>query len=240
MGLLPPLKLPGLSSIKRIFPHVDKVQDPDAAQSLKLAWDRIHNLEERLQQNTAADAVLVGRITLHDQAIDAAQTTASAALQAAQAAQDAAGGGGGTGGDGGGLPGGGDGGAGAEGFAAAGATGHDSGGLLTANRAGQILGGTVHEWSGLIQPVATQEIRTANMAELLSRMIWHLQQAGFTAGKQKNPSGAISGDKITFEDQGVMRTYDVMSDRPFATDPVDVHMNEIGGPQLVADAGTPD
>lgn len=236
MGLLPPLKLPGLQVIKRIFPHVDKVQDPDTAQSLKLAWDRIHNIEERLQRNEAADLALVGRITLHDQAIDRAQTTASAALLAAQAAADAAAAGAGAGG----LPGGGDGGAAAAGFAAAGQTGHDTGGLLTANRAGQIVGGTVHEFSGLIQPVATQAIRTANMAELLSRMIWHLQQAGFTAGKQKNPSGAISGDKITFEDQGVMRTYDVMSDRPFATDPVDVHMNEVGGAQLVADAGTPD
>jgi hypothetical protein len=234
---LPPLTLPTVKPIKRIFPHVDEIADAPTKQTVALLWERVHNLEERLQQVTAANTALLGRITTHDAAIATAQGTAEHALLAIAASADGSGGGADGGGS---LPGGGDGGAGAEGFAAAGPTGHDTGGLLTANRAGQIIGGTAHEWSGLLQPVATQAIRTANMAEMLSRMIWHLQQAGFTAGKQKNPSGAISGDKLTFEDQGVLRTYDVMSDRPFATTAVDVHMNEVGGPQLVADAGTPD
>ncbi len=228
--------LPGLKKIRRLFPHLESITDAPTAQSLRLAWDRIHDLEERLQRNEAADLVLVAAVNANQAAIAAAQATATSALLAAQTAgADGAGDGAG----GGALPGGGDGGGGAEGFAAAGATGHDSGGLLTAIRAGQIVGGTAHEWSGLLAPVATQAIRDANIAEMLSRMIWHLRTAGFTAGKQQNPSGVISGDKLTVDVDAVLRVYDVLSDRPL-TDSVDAHMNEVPLPVLVDDAGTPD
>ena len=230
---LPALKLPGLNKIKHIFPHVDQIEDAPTKQSLKLAWERIHDLEGRLQRNEAADLLLIDRFTTDEGHIERAQQTAEHALLVAQSAAEAAAGGAG------GLPDGGDGGGAAEGFAAAGATGHDTGGLLTPVRAGQIVGGTVHEFSGLLAPVATQAQRDANLAEMLSRMIWHLRTAGFTAGKQQNPSGAISGDKLTVEVDGVMRVYDVLSDRPL-TDSADAHMNEVPLPKFVDDAGTPD
>jgi len=35
--------------IQRLYPHVDNISDWETQQSLRLAWDRIHDLEERLQ-----------------------------------------------------------------------------------------------------------------------------------------------------------------------------------------------
>lgn len=230
------LGLPSITKLKRIFPHGDQIADAPTAQSLKLAWERIHSLEERLQRAEATNLLILDANNAQEITITKAQATANTALIAAQTAAEAAAA---AAGGGGGLPSGGDGGGAAEGFAAAGATGHDTGGLLTPVRAGQIVGGTVHEFSGLLAPVATQAIRDANLAQMLSRMIWHLRTAGFTAGKQQNPSGAISGDKLTVEVNGIMRVYDVLSDRPL-TDSADAHMNEVPLPHFVDDAGTPD
>ena len=42
-------------------------------------------------------------------------------------------------------------------------------------------------------------------------MIWHLKLAGFEAGRQKNPSGAISGDKLTVFLEGKWVAYDCFS-----------------------------
>ena len=123
--------------------------------------------------------------------------------------------------------------------AAAGATGHDTGGPLNAVRAGQLVCGTGNEFSALKNPVATSAIRQANLEELLRRMIWHLQQGGFTAGRQQNPSGVISQDKLTVIVDGVLRAYDVFSGGP-PSDPVTTHMDEVAPPVMVSDAGIPD
>jgi hypothetical protein len=69
-------------------------------------------------------------------------------------------------------------------------------------------------------------------------MIWHLQRAGFTAGRQQNPSGRISGDKLSVVVDGILRVYDVVSTTD--TGRLDVHFDEVPAPIYVADPGIPD
>ena len=47
--------------------------------------------------------------------------------------------------------------------------------------------------------------------QLLRRTIWHLQLAGFQAAGQRNPSGAISSDKLTIFINGGWHVYDIYS-----------------------------
>jgi hypothetical protein len=63
----------------------------------------------------------------------------------------------------------------------------------------------------LIAATVDQATRDANQLELLLRTIWHLRQFGFTAGRQRNPSGIISTDKIAVVEDGVLRCFDVYS-----------------------------
>jgi hypothetical protein len=232
---LPPLQLPGLTKIKRIFPHVDQISDAPTHQTITLLWERVHNLEERLQQSAATNTLLADRVDTLTVALTAAQATAEAALLAAQTA--ASGSAEGEGGDA--LPGGGDGGALWEGIQAAGERGHDTGGLLTAIRAGQIVGGTFKEFSGLTGPVADEEARMVMHVELIERMIWHLKEAGFSAGRQQNPSKAISKDKIVIFVDGVLRAWDIFAGKP-PTEPIQIQALEVAPAKLVDSAGIPD
>jgi len=233
------------TAIKRAYPHVNEIADWKTSQTTRLLWDRIHSLEERLQ---SAEATITQLIAGHNTNETALASVTQDAQQALALSQQIGGGttlGGGTGtGDGGtgggGLPGGGDGGGGAEGCAAAGGTGHDSGGLLTAIRAGQIACGTANEFSALKNVTADLATRESNAEQLLRRMIWHLKQAGFSAGRQKNPSGAISKDKLTVVVDAVLRAYDMFQAYDDFTQPMGTHMNEVGGPQMIDDAGIPD
>jgi hypothetical protein len=74
---------------------------------------------------------------------------------------------------------------------------------------------------------------------LLLRTIWHLQLAGFQASRQKNPSGAISNDKLTIFIDGAWKVYDIYS-LGFAGRPTTVQMLEITGANPVPEAGIPD
>jgi hypothetical protein len=76
------LTLPPVKPIRRVYPHVDEITDPSAQQSVKLAWDRIHSLEERLQAAEAANATLVAAHNTNLTAIATAQATATGALDA--------------------------------------------------------------------------------------------------------------------------------------------------------------
>jgi hypothetical protein len=88
---LPPLKLPGLTKIKRIFPHVDQVDDAPTKQTITLLWERVHSLEERLQQTMATNTVLADRVETLTTGLTAAQATADAALAGVQPSGAAAG-----------------------------------------------------------------------------------------------------------------------------------------------------
>lgn len=78
------LTLPAVVPIKRIYPHVDAITDPNAQQSQKLAWDRIHSLEERLQAAEAANVLLVAAHNTNAAAITVAGQNADHALAIAQ------------------------------------------------------------------------------------------------------------------------------------------------------------
>lgn len=78
------LTLPAVVPIRRIYPHVDEIVDINAQQSQKLAWDRIHSLEERLQAAEAANALLVAAHNTNAAAITAAAQSADHALAIAQ------------------------------------------------------------------------------------------------------------------------------------------------------------
>lgn len=223
----------------RVYPHVNEIAEYPAQQSVRLLWDRIHALTEIvLALQTTITDVVAGTNT-NAAAIVTAQRAADQALALAQrpgAASSSDPGGGGTDDT---PPDGGDGGGGSEGCAAAGATGHDSGGLLNAVRAGQIACGTGNEYPALKNAVATLAAREANQEELIRRMIWHLKQAGFTAGRQKNPSGAISKDKLAVVVDGVTRAYDMLPGVDPSV-PLTTHMDEVFPANLVDDAGIPD
>src|ERR1041384_5336421 len=127
----------------------------------------------------------------------------------------------------------------AAGIAAAGADGHPAVSGLTAYNAGLIIGGVAHEFPALVAAAVDQTTRDANQAELLSRIIWHLQQKGFTAGKQQNPSGIVSGDKIALIEDGQLRAFDIFTS-PSYDAAITVQAFQVSPPNLVNDAGTAD
>lgn len=233
-----PITPVSIVSVKRIRPHVGEVQDWNAQQSLSLVWNRIFTLQEQLTAAQATIAQLVAGHNTNEANVAIATRLAKDALTptmvpgAAFAPPPDE--------EDGGLPGGGDGGLGNEGCAAAGASGHDSGGLLTAVRAGQIACGTGNEFSALRNPTPTLEERLANREELLLRVIWHLKEAGFSAGRQQNPSGAISPNKFTVVVDAVLRAYDCLLASGDNTIQMQMSMDEVGSPVMVDDAGIAD
>jgi hypothetical protein len=247
-GTTPATASPGAPFVKppppkprRVYPHVDEIKDWPALQSTRLLWDRVWDVTEQLQTaQTTIDELRATNQTLEAN-IAGVDRTAKQALVASQAPTE-----GGTTivGEGTGPtptpPDGGDSGSGQEGCAAAGATGHDTGGLLTAVRVGQIVCGTGNEFSALKNPTATLDEREANAVELLRRMIWHLRLAGFTAGRQQNPSGAISKDKLTVVVESTLRAYDVFFDFDNFEQALGTQMLETAPANLVDDAGIPD
>jgi hypothetical protein len=116
-----------------------------------------------------------------------------------------------------------------------GTSGHIPAGPATAARAEQVVLGTGREF-----PNVTAQGASDSAAEhLMLRMIWHLRLAGFQAGRQKNPSGAISGDKLSVFADGYWRSYDVVSTRHDGS-PLDVHFDEVFPANYVPDTGIPD
>ena len=115
-----------------------------------------------------------------------------------------------------------------------GRAGHIPPGPATAARAEQVVLGTANEFPSL----TAQGTSEAAGEQLMLRMIWHLQLAGFQAGRQRNPSGRISADKLSVFADGMWRVYDVVSTRE--TGPLDVHFDEVPEPDYVPDPGIPD
>jgi hypothetical protein len=146
-------------------------------------------------------------------------------------------GGGGSGGGGGGSGGGG-GGGGSTGGCRAGSQGHQRGALDT-TLAEQIVRGTADEYPCLTATFNTDDEATNAAENLLRRMIWHLQQAGFGSARQKNPSGLISKDKLNINIGGRWHTYDVFR-LGYAHVASSVTFNEVTPPNPQPDGGTPD
>lgn len=223
---------------KAAYPHVDGVEDWRAAQSLRLVWDRLFDLEGRLQGIEPRVGDLASRLDQVNTHLTTVEHKADEALAEAQLTRtetqtigDEAGP----------LPGGGDGGEGAAGCADHYATGHPGATVdQTAREAGKIICGVGVEFSTLLAIAADQDTRTANAIELVERMIWHLQQAGFTAGRQKNPSGLISTNKLAVICDGIPRAYDVLTNASNYTVAMTTSMQEVGSPNLQATSGTAD
>jgi hypothetical protein len=84
-------------------------------------------------------------------------------------------------------------------------------GALTEDLARQIVYGTADEFPNLLGVFGSDSEAEGAAFELLLRTIWHLQLAGFQAGRQQNPSGRISEDKLTIFIGGAWHAYDVSS-----------------------------
>lgn len=107
-------------------------------------------------------------------------------------------------------------------------------------RAEQVVRATADEFAHLLAPRGTDAEAVAQSEELLRRMIWHLQHAGFQAGRQRNPSGAISNDKVTVFADNAWRAFDVFYDYGVANQPTQVIFYEVFPPSPIADGGIAD
>lgn len=225
---------------RAVYPHVPQITDPHAQQSTKLLWDKVFELSDRLDRGDIA-----GKFSAVGARIDATNSTVAsqqnaiigdpAESQATSIPGSGSGGspgGGGTGGGGSGT---------SSSCADSPGTGHfDPGGALTEERARKIACGTSDEWSALRAPTADLATRETNAEQLLRRIIWHLAQGGYTVGRQRNPSLAISKDKIaiTFDLDSV--AIDLFSNFDGYTSTMVSQWVEVGAGNYVADAGIPD
>jgi hypothetical protein len=117
---------------------------------------------------------------------------------------------------------------------------HVGPGPLTADRARSVINATANEFPNLTSPRNTTDEGVAAAQELLRRMIWHLQLAGFQAGRQRNPSGALSNDKLTIFIDGAWHAYDVFNDLGAPGVPMKVQFFEVAPANYVPDPGIPD
>jgi hypothetical protein len=113
-------------------------------------------------------------------------------------------------------------------------------GPLTSERAGQVVQATAREFPHLTaaRPTDGEAIRAAE--ELLLRIIWHLELAGFNAARQRNPSGAISNDKLNIFIGGAWHAYDVFMAYGAANVPVRVIFLHVTPPNPVEYPAIPD
>src|SRR5206468_7964135 len=68
---------------------------------------------------------------------------------------------------------------------------HVGPGPLSEARARQVVFATAEEFPYLTAVFGSDDEAVAAADQLLLRTIWHLQLAGYQAGRQRNPSGAI-------------------------------------------------
>lgn len=117
---------------------------------------------------------------------------------------------------------------------------HVGPGPLSEERAKQVVFATGKEFAYLTAPRSSEDESRAASLELLRRMIWHLQLAGFQAGRQRNPSGAISGDKLTVLADGRWQAYDVFYSVGTPGKATQVIFLHVGAGNPVPDGGIPD
>lgn len=235
---------------RRSYPHVDQISDPQVQQAVRILFDRVFALGDGVE--AATTRLGAAQSTLASQQAQLRALEQSGGAADGKFTSDLFGPGVGQPGS----PGSPipppdiDDGEGAAGCASAGATGHlsiDIRRLPAARVAGMIVCGTAQEFSALTAAVVDLPTREANAVELLGRMIWHLQipqgspaEVAFEAGRQRNPSTAISKDKLTVKINGLWRAYDVFLDFDNFTTPLVTVMNLVFPPDNVPDGGIPD
>lgn len=112
-------------------------------------------------------------------------------------------------------------------------------GKLTVDAASRVVFATADEFPGLLAEFKTTEQAEAASEQLMLRTIWHLKLYGFQAARQRNPSGAISKDKLNIYIDGGWRNYDICS-MGVAGRSGRVQFIYIGGENPVPDQGIPD
>jgi hypothetical protein len=117
---------------------------------------------------------------------------------------------------------------------------HVSPGPLSSERAWQVVQNTASEFPDLTAPYTDVGLKRALTEQLLLRTIWHLRLAGFNAGRQQNPSGAISIDKLTVHVDGIWRAYDIYTNFDVPGVPLGIIWWEVFPANHVPDGGISD
>lgn len=117
---------------------------------------------------------------------------------------------------------------------------HVAPGPLTAAQADKVVQATAKEFPSLTAAPPTESEGIRRAEELLLRTIWHLKQYGFDAGRQRNPSGAISNDKLTILINGSWRAYDIFFDLGHPGVPMGIIFLEVFPAGPLAYPGIPD
>jgi hypothetical protein len=120
-----------------------------------------------------------------------------------------------------------------------GSGGHVGPGPLSEDRARQVVFATANEFPQLTRVFGSDGEALSAASELLERTIWHLHLAGYQAGRQRNPSGAISEDKVTIFIDGSWHIYDIFS-LGYAGRATTVQFVELTGASYVPDSGISD
>lgn len=116
---------------------------------------------------------------------------------------------------------------------------HVGPGGLDESRAKAVIEATASEFPHLLAPFGSEGEKRAATDELLHRIIWHLQLAGFQAGRQRNPSSAISLDKVTIAIGG-WRSYDILTDWDVPGRTTKTLFIEVFPPSHIPNPGLPD
>lgn len=77
-----------VEALKRVYPHVDDIEDWRAQQSIRLLWDRVFDLTAQLKAAQATVGDLVNAQHAHDDAVKTADRKADEALALAQLTKD--------------------------------------------------------------------------------------------------------------------------------------------------------
>lgn len=117
---------------------------------------------------------------------------------------------------------------------------HVPDGPLTIERAERVVRATANEFPNLVAPPSTEQEGVARAEELLLRVIWHLKLAGYDAARQRNPSGAISNDKLNILVNGAWDARDIFQDLGRPGVPIRVIFLAIDAENPVPYPGIPD
>jgi hypothetical protein len=214
------------------IPRVEGVKDPAARESLAEVWkylQRIQANHDTLQAAHDALSASVGDLSTRTDIVARAAQLANAQRAAAIASPAPPP-----------TPTN-DGGQGDQGCATAGVNGHITAGTtLSLVVAGQVICGTGNEFPALLAVTVDQATRDANRDELLNRMCWHMNLAGFPCGRYPTTNGHPW--ILLFDFQSTQYAYRVVSydefDSPMTT--VMVYGGQTPGATTTVDGGTPD
>jgi len=117
---------------------------------------------------------------------------------------------------------------------------HVGPGALSRARAEAVVHATGREFPHLTAAPGSEAEGVHRAEELLLRTIWHLQLAGFDAARQRNPSGAISNDKLTVFVDGGWRAFDIFYDLGHPGVPMQTIFFEVFPASPLAYPGIPD